>query len=197
MLRFASASTLAALGLFTAAARAEGPVVAKEPFAKAHLQMMVRAEQKDGGARMVDLEVWAQGSRLRALVRAHGAPTEVWVDGFQAEPILIKGGKVVEPRRRSLEQGLVLALRPSADLGNSKNDRVAGKPCKVVTEELKGGLSMTRCIWRGLPLSVELSGPGLAFNAAATLVEEGAVTVADLQPPAGAPPAAPSLSAGR
>ncbi|MFX8410475.1 hypothetical protein ABTL60_19595, partial [Acinetobacter baumannii] len=80
---------------------------------------------------------------------------------------------------------------------NSRNERIAGRPCKVVTEELKGGVVLTRCLWRGLPLSVELSGRGFSFHAAATLVEEGRVAVADLQPPVGAPAAAPDLSARR
>ena len=176
---------------------ADGPILAREPFAKARVSMMVRSAGSDGSARMVDLDLFAEGTRLRAIVRGKGAHTELWVDGLAAEPLLLKNGKVQEPRKRSLEQGLVSALRPSPDLGNSKNDRVAGKPCKVVTEELAGGVTMTRCIWRGLPLSIELSGKGLAFNAAATLVEEGAVTVADLQPPEGAPAASRGLSAGR
>ena len=183
--------------LVSLSASAEGPLVAREPFAKAHVQLMVRAEEA-GVARMVDLEVWAEGTRLRALASGgKGTATELWIDGLSSEPILLRNGKVTEPARHSLEHGLLLALRPSPELGNSKNDRVAGKPCKVVTEEVRAGVTLTRCIWRGLPLSVELTGGGFAFNAAATLVTEGAVTVADVQPPLGAPSAAKGLSAGR
>jgi hypothetical protein len=174
---------------------AEGPPVGREPFAKAHVLMMARAESRDTEARMADVEVWAEGTRLRALV--HGARSgEFWLDGLASDALMVRDGKVVEPKRKSLEQGLLSSLRASPDLGNSKNDRVAGRPCKVVTEELKGGYSLTRCLWRGLPLSVELSGHGFSFHAAATLVEEGRVTVADLQPPPGAPSAPKGMSAG-
>ena len=101
------------------------------------------------------------------------------------------------PRKRTLAHGLKVALGASPSLASANTERVAGHPCKIVEEELPGGLQLTRCIWRGLPLSVELRGAGFSFNAAATMVEEGAVTVADLQPPAGAPLAPASLSAGR
>ena len=195
-MRHLIARTVCASGLVALAASAD-PLVAREPFAKAHVQMMVRAEN-DGQARLIELEVWAEGTRLRALASGEkGIASELWIDGLATEPILLKNGKVTEPKRHSLEHGLLLALRPSPDLGNSKNDRVAGKPCKVVTEEVRPGVALTRCIWRGLPLSVELTGGGFAFNAAATMVTEGAVTVADLQPPLGAPSASKGLSAGR
>ncbi len=103
----------------------------------------------------------------------------------------------MEPKKRTLEHALKLSLAASPDLANANTDRIAGHPCKIVSEEIAGGIQLTRCIWRGLPLSVELHAPGYDFNAAATMVEEGAVTVADTQPPAGAPAAPPSLSAGR
>ncbi|MBS2021007.1 MAG: hypothetical protein JST92_01245 [Deltaproteobacteria bacterium] len=186
------------VGTTAAFAALADPLVAREPFGKAHVQMMIRAEDKDGGSTMADLDVYAEGSRLRAQLKGKGKHQgELWIDGFAAEAVLLRGGKVFEPRKHTLEHSLTLAMSPSKDLGNSKNDRVAGKPCKVVTEELKGGLTMTRCIWKGLPLSVELTGKGVSFNAAAMLVEEGQVTVADLQPPPGAPAAAAGLTAGR
>jgi hypothetical protein len=180
------------------AAPAAEPLFAREPFAKAKVHYMARAE-KDGEVKLAELEVWAEGTRLRArFAPGPGAPAgELWVDGFTAAPLLLRAGKVESARRYTLEHGLSLALQAAPALANSGNDRVAGRPCKLVTEELKGGLTMTRCLWRGLPLSVELSGRGFSFNAAATSVEEGAVTVADLQPPPGAPAAAPGLSAGR
>ena len=106
--------------------------------------------------------------------------------------------KTREPSRRAtLERALQLSLAASPSLARANTDRIAGHPCKIVSEQLRGGFTLTRCIWRGLPLSVELLGGGFAFNAAATMVEEGAVTVADLQPPPGAPSAPPSMSAGR
>ncbi|HMC34510.1 MAG TPA: hypothetical protein VKH65_08890 [Myxococcales bacterium] len=175
------------------------PLAAREPFAKAHVQMMARSETKGAPLRLVDVDVWAEGARLKARVRNSAAAGELWVDGLASAPLRIVNGRIADPRPRTLEAGLQLALRAggSQDLGSSRNDRVAGHPCKIVTEELKGGMTMTRCMWRGLPLSVEVQGKGFSFNAAATMVEEGQVTVADLQPPPGAPAAPGSLSAGR
>lgn len=185
------------LAAASAPVSAAGPLVPRERFARAHVQLMVRAAQRRGSARVEDVDVWADGARLKAVIRASGAAT-VWVDGLSSEPLVLAAGKVAEPRADSLEGSLRLALRASTDLGNSKNDRVAGRPCKVVSESLPGGVQITRCLWRGLPLSVELSGPnGYSFNAAATLVEEGRVAVADLQPPPGAPAASRSLSASQ
>jgi hypothetical protein len=179
-------------------AAAADALVAREPFAKAHVSMMARAETSRGEpARLAEIDVWAEGTRLRARVRGEPRAGELWIDGLAAEPLRILDGKVVEPARRSLEAGLKLALSASPSLATANSDRVAGHPCKVVTEQLAGGASLTRCIWRGLPLSIELKGRGYSFNAAATLVEEGAVTVADLQPPPGAPAAPASMSAGR
>lgn len=178
--------------------RADAPP-AREPFAKAHVTMMARCEGRDGDTRLAEVDVWAEGTRLRAKVRGEeGAVSgELWVDGLSAEAVRVLEGKVVEPRKRTLAQGLKLAFSPVTTLANSNNDRIAGHSCKLVTERVAAGLTLTRCIWRGLPLSVELSGRGFSFNAAATLVEEGAVAVADLQPPAGVPPAPASLNAAR
>lgn len=180
------------------AAAAADPLVAREPFAKAHVSMMARAESSRGDpARLAEIDVWAEGTRLRARVRGEPGAGELWIDGLAAEPLRILDGKVVEPAKRSLEAGLKLALSASPSLATANSDRVAGHPCKVITEQLGGGASLTRCIWRGLPLSIELKARGFTFNAAATLVEEGAVTVADLQAPPGAPAAPASMSAGR
>jgi hypothetical protein len=157
---------------------------------------MARAE---AGPRMrlAEVDVWAEGTRLRARVRGEPLAGEFWVDGLASEALRIVGGQVVEPKKRSLEQGLKLSLAASPSQANTNTDRIAGHPCKIVEETLPGGFQLTRCIWRGLPLSVELRGAGFSFHAAATMVDEGAVTVADLQPPAGAPSAPASLSAGR
>ena len=178
-------------------ALAADPLVAREPFAKAHISLMARAQAGSQGVRLADIDVWAEGHRLRARVRGEPQAGEFWVDGLASQALQIVAGKVIEPKKRSLEQGLKLSLAASPSLANTNTDRIAGHPCKIVEEELPGGLQLTRCIWRGLPLSVELRGAGFSFNAAATMVEEGAVTVADLQPPAGAPLAPASLSAGR
>jgi len=176
----------------------QAPMVKREAFANAHVLLMARSEAR-GNARIADVEVWASGDRLRAkIVSANGVPSdEFWLDGLTSDALLLRAGKVAEARRHSLEEGLQLSLRASPELGNSKNDRIAGHPCKVLTEELAGGLTMTRCIWRGLPLSIELSGRNFSFNAAATLVEENRVTFTELQPPLGAPTAAKGLSASK
>ena len=185
------------LFLIALPALAADPLVSREPFAKAHVSLMARAQAWAQEARLADIDVWAEGARLRARVRGEPQAGEFWVDGLASEALRIVGGKVVEPKKRSLEQGLKLSLAASPSLANTNTDRIAGHPCKIVEEQLPAGFQLTRCIWRGLPLSVELRGPGFNFNAAATMVEEGAVTVADLQPPAGAPLAPASLSAGR
>jgi len=190
-------SLLLIAGALAVAAAPAAPMVAREPFAKAHVQLMARSEAKGGQLRLVDVDLWAEGTRLKARVRESASAGEFWVDGLGSAPLRIVNGRIAEPRPRTLEAGLQLALRASPDPGSSRNDRVAGHPCKIVTEDLKGGIAMTRCIWRGLPLAVEIQGKDFTFNAAATMVEEGQVTVADLQPPPGAPAAPTTLSAGR
>jgi hypothetical protein len=187
----------ALLALIALPALAAKPLEPREPFAKAHVSLMARSQVGSQAARLAEIDLWAEGARLRAQVRGEPQAGEFWVDGFAAEALRIVGGKIVEPKKRSLEQGLKLSLAASPSLANSNTDRIAGHPCKIVTEELPAGVQLTRCLWRGLPLSVELRGAGFSFHAAATMVEEGAVTVADLQPPAGAPLAPASLSAGR
>jgi hypothetical protein len=175
---------------------AADPLVPREPFAKAHVSLMARAQVGAAEARLSDVDVWAEGTRLHARIRGEPAAGEFWVDGLASEALRLLDGKVQEPKRRTLEHALQLALAASPSLANANTDRIAGHPCKIVSEELPGGFSMTRCIWRGLPLSVTLAGKGFEFNAAATMVEEGAVALSDLQPPPGAPSAPPSLSAG-
>jgi hypothetical protein len=169
----------------------------REPFAKAHITLMARAKSGAAEARLVEVDVWAEGSRLRARVRGEIQAGEFWVDGLTSRALRIVSGKVDAPRRRTLEHALQTALAASPALSHTNTDRIAGHPCKIVTEALPGGTMLTRCIWRGLPLSVELQEKGFSFHAAATLVEEDAVTLADLQPPQGAPAAPPSMSAGR
>jgi len=171
------------------------PLVPREPFAKAHVSLMVRAQMGEREPRLADVDVWAEGTRLRARIR--GEPGAFWIDGLSADAVRVVDGKVAEPKRRTLEHALQLALAPSPSLANANSDRIAGYPCKIITEELPAGSTMTRCIWRGLPLSVELHAGSFSFNAGATMVEEGAVTVADVAPPPGAPAPAAVASAGR
>ena len=173
---------------------AASPAGPREAFGNAHLLLMVRTQVRGQEARLADLEIWAEGTRLRAQVRDSKA--ELWVDGLGTRPLYLADGKVAEPRKHSIESALKVALAASASAANANSDRIAGHPCKIITETPARDAALTRCMWHGLPLSVELSQGNFTFNAAATLVEEGVVTVADLQPPAGAPPASPSMSAG-
>lgn len=166
-------------------ALAADPLVPREPFAKAHVTMMARAQFGEREPRLADIDVWAEGTRLRARIR--GEPGVFWVDGLSSEAVRIVDAKVTEPRKRTLEHALKLALAASPSLAGGNDDRIAGHSCTTVSEEVAGGFTMTRCIWHGLPLSVELHAGSFSFNMAATLVEEGAVTTADLAPPPGAP----------
>ena len=184
------------LGLLGFRVFAAGPLVPREPFAKAHVSLMARAQVGESNARLAEIDVWAEGTRLRARLREDPAANEFWVDGLASQALVIRSGAVVQPRKRTLEHALQIALAASPSLANANTDRIAGHPCKIVTEDVPGGI-LTRCLWRGLPLSVELKLGTFSFNAAATMVEEGAVSVADLQPPPGAPAAPPSMSAGR
>jgi hypothetical protein len=166
------------------------PAGPPEAFANAHVLLMVRSQIRGHEARLSDLEVWAEGTRLRA--RVHGGKGELWLDGAGSKAIYLVDGKVVEPKRQSLEAVLLAALVPmGSPPANANTDRIAGHPCKIVSEP-----SLVRCVWHGLPLSVEYERGGFSFNAAAPLVEEHIVTVADLQPPPGAPAAPASMSAG-
>jgi hypothetical protein len=188
---------IALAALICLPAMAADPLVPREPFANAHVSLMARAQSGAQEPRMADIDLWAEGTRLLARVRGEPRAGELWIDGLASEALRIVDGKVVKPKLRTLEGGLRLALAASPSLANANTDRIAGHPCKIVTEELPGSVRLTRCLWRGLPLSVELRSGSFSFNAAATLVEEGAVTAADLQPPAGAPLAPASMSAGR
>jgi hypothetical protein len=183
--------------LFALPALAAGVDVPREPFANAHVSLMARVQNGAAEARLAELDVWAEGTRLRARVRGDERAGELWLEGLATQPVRIVGGKVEPPRRKTLEGALQIALTPAPILPHASTDRIAGRPCKLLTESLSGGATLTRCIWRGLPLSVELKMKGFSFHAGATLVEEGAATPADLQPPPGAPAAPDSLSAGR
>ena len=173
-------------------ALAADPLVPREPFARAHVSMMARAQVGEREPRLVDVDVWAEGTRLRARIR--GQNDVFWIDGLASEAVRILDGKVAEAKRRTLEHALQLSLAASPSLANANSDRIAGHPCKIVSEQFPGW-SMSRCIWRGLPLSVELHAGTFSFHAAATMVEEDAVTTADLTPPPGAP--VPAAVAGR
>lgn len=179
--------------LLAAPAFAAAP--AREPFGNAHLSLMVRMEAGAAGPRLAEVDVWSDGSRLRARIR--GEAGELWIDGLDSAAQWIVKGKVEQPRRRTLEHALQLSLAPAPSPAHANTDRIAGRPCKVVTEVLSPTVTLTRCMWRGLPLSVELRAKGFSFNGGAMLVEEGVVPAADLQPPAGAPAAPPSMSAVR
>ena len=178
-------------------AEAEARLVPRQPFAKAHVQFMVRAQKGNQPATMADVDLWAEGTRLRAVVAGDAERAQYWVHGLAAEPLRLVKGAVAAAKAKTLARGIELALRAAPDLGNRQNDRVAGRPCKIVVEKVKGGYTLRRCFWRGLPLSVELKGNNFEFNAAATIVEEGRVTIADLQPPLGAPAVPASMNAAR
>ncbi len=166
-------------------ALAADPLVPREPFARAHVSMMARAQVGEREPRLADVDVWADGTRLRARIR--GEQGVFWIDGLSSDAVRVVDGKVAEPRRKTLEHALQLSLAASPSLANAVGDRIAGHPCSIIAETLPGGVTLTRCIWRGLPLSVELHAGAFSFNAAATLVEEGAVTTADVTAPPGAP----------
>ena len=187
----------ALLPLLMAGSVRAAPAVPREPFANAHVSMMVRVQSGGAEARLLEVDVWAEGARLRALVRGEPQRGVFWVDGLAPRALRVVGGKIVPPGNKTLESALQLALAASPVLPHANTDRIAGRPCKILTESLPAGVKMSRCIWRGLPLSAEVRGKGFSFHAAATLVEEEVVTLADLQPPPGAPVAPGSLSAGR
>ncbi|OLE63457.1 MAG: hypothetical protein AUG04_05225 [Deltaproteobacteria bacterium 13_1_20CM_2_69_21] len=184
MRRSAVLTMLAAIPAISA-----GAAVPREPFAKAHVFWMARAQSGAGEARLAEIDVWAEGTRLRAQVR--GEPQVGEFSGLASQALHVAGGKVDPPRRKTLEHALQLALAAAPVLPHTNSDRIAGRPCRIVVEPLQAGITMTRCIWRGLPLSVELHDKDFSFHAAAMLVEEGAVALADRQPPAGAPAAPP------
>ncbi len=189
--------TLISIAAALSALASTPALVAREPFAKAHVSMMARAQLGGREARLSEIDVFAEGTRLRARLRGEDRAGEFWVDGLASPVLRLVDGQLSPPRRQTLEQGVLLAFAASPSLASANTDRIAGHPCKIVSEELAGGATLTRCLWRGLPLSVELHAGNFTFNAAATMVDEGAVTVADLQPPPGAPAAPASLSAGR
>jgi len=176
---------------------AAGLVLPREPFANAHLLLMARSKSGGAEARLTEVDVWAEGNRLRARVRGDAQAGEYWVDGLASQALRIVSGKVEAAGRRTLEHALQVSLAATPTLPHVNTDRIAGHPCKIVTEKLPGATTLTRCIWRGLPLSVELQTKGFSFHAAAMSVEEGVVTLADLQPPPGAPAAPAAMSAER
>jgi hypothetical protein len=190
MRRTALASLLLALPSLAAAPP-------REPFGNAHVALMVRLQAGAAEPRLAEVDLWAEGARLRARIRGQPESGELWIDGLGSPALWIVNGKVEPAGRRTLAHALQLSLAPPPSPAHANTDRIAGRPCKVVTEALSATVTLNRCIWRGLPLSVELRTKGFSFNAAAMLVEEGAVVPADLQPPAGAPAAPESMSAVR
>ena len=188
---------LGGLASTAALAESETRVVPRQPFAAAHVQYMARAQRANAPASLSEVDVWAEGTRLKAVIAGDSEQATYWVDGLASHPLRLVKGQVAAAKAKTLAQGLELAFRAAPDQGNQQNDRVAGKPCRIVSEKLKGGVTLRRCFWRGIPLSVELSSRTFDFNLAATLVEEGKVAVAHLQPPLGAPAAPASLNAAR
>lgn len=184
------ATMLLALPAFAAAP-------SREAFGNAHVTLMIRVQAGAAEPRLAELDLWADGTRLRARVRGEPESGELWIDRLDAAALWIVGGKVEAPKRRTLAHALQLSLASALLPAHGNTDRIAGRPCKIVTEALSPSVTMTRCLWRGLPLSVELQAKGFSFNAGAMLVEEGTVSPADLQPPPGAPAAPESMSAVR
>src|SRR5689334_10627407 len=90
-------------------ALAADPIVPREPFAKAHVSLMARAQLGAGEARLADIDVWAEGTRLHARVRGEPRAGEFWIDGLASEALRILDGKVSQPGRRTLEHALQLA----------------------------------------------------------------------------------------
>ena len=103
--------TTFAMAALAFAAAGEGLPTPREPFAKAHIRIMARAEAaSQHQARLAEIDVWAEGSRLRARVRNEPQSGELWIDGLAAEPLRMLDGKVAEPQRRTLEAGLKTAF---------------------------------------------------------------------------------------
>src|SRR5437870_3234687 len=100
-------------------ALAAGPLVPREPFAKAHVSLMARSQSGSAEARLAEIDVWAEGTRLHAKVRDDPKAGEFWVDGLASEALRILDGKVQAPRRRSLEHALQLALAASPSLAGN------------------------------------------------------------------------------
>src|SRR5258706_13572859 len=67
------------LVLLALPALAADPLVPREPFAKAHVSLMARAQAGSRGARLGGIDVWGEGTRLRARVRGepHAGPVSV------------------------------------------------------------------------------------------------------------------------
>jgi hypothetical protein len=159
--------------------------------------LMARIQTGTDEPRLAEVDLWADGARLLGRIRDDAQAGQLWIDGSGGAVLHIARGKVTRPGRHTIERSLQLALAPAPSPAQANSDRIAGHPCTILTDTLSSKVTLTRCMWRGLPLSIELQSTGFSFNAAATLVEEGKVTAADLQPPPGAPAAPASMSAGR
>src|SRR6202048_1653905 len=96
---------------------AAGLLVPREPFANAHLSLMARSKSGGAEARLAEVDVWAEGNRLRARVRGGAQAGEYWVDGLASQALRIVNGKVEAAARQTVEHGLhvspaATALRP-------------------------------------------------------------------------------------
>src|ERR1051325_10440405 len=90
------------LVLLALPALAADPLVPREPFAKAHVSLMARSQAGSAEARLADIDVWAEGTRLRARVRGEPRAGEFWVDGLASEALRILDGKVAPPHKRTM-----------------------------------------------------------------------------------------------
>src|SRR5207302_4662802 len=88
-MQFAVLSLLALGVAGPALSEAETRVFPREPFARAHVQMMARAQRGIAPAVMADLDIWAEGTRLRATVTGDEEKAQYWIDGLAAEPLRI------------------------------------------------------------------------------------------------------------
>ena len=119
--------------LFAVPALAAAP--SREPFGNARVTLMVRVQAGGAEPRLAELDVWAEGTRLRARVRGEPASGDLWVDG-SGSPLWIVDGKVEAPSagrwRRRCNSPSVSRRAPA----HANTDRIAGHPCKIVTETL-------------------------------------------------------------
>ena len=102
----------------------------REPFGNAHIALMVRVQAGGAEPRLSELDVWADGSRLRARVRDEPASGEFWIDGLDSAALWIVGGKVEAPKRRTLAHALQLSLGSALLPAHGNTDRIAGRPCR-------------------------------------------------------------------
>src|SRR3989442_6788257 len=97
MRRSAVLTMLAAIPAISA-----GAAVPREPFARAHVFWMARAQSGAGEARLGGIDVGAGGTRLRAQVRGEPPVGGFWVDWLASQALHVAGGQVGPPPRHTL-----------------------------------------------------------------------------------------------